>query len=334
MSLDIKTSSLEPKRQAYGYIARRYGEDRPASRYDEAVLDVQATTNFHYRPLWAPDKELYDPSRTRIVMADWYALRDPRQLYYATYNISRAKMDAANQANVDFVEESSLLADIEPVWREQVVRTVVAMRHYEWGANMNNYLVADYGFGTMITSAAAFCAMDRLGMAQILSQIGLMLDDHSGKALDQAKTHWLEDEAWQPTRHAMEDLFVVEDWFETFVAQNLVLDGVLHPLVFDELDAAGRKHGAMGISMMTDFMRKWRKDHERWVDAIVDVAAKESDANRATLTEWVAKWRPRADEAAAALATVLGDGADAATDQVREAFAARLKKLSLEEADR
>ena len=47
-------------------IARRYGQDRPASRYDEAVLDVQADVNFHYKPLWAPEYELFDPRRTLV----------------------------------------------------------------------------------------------------------------------------------------------------------------------------------------------------------------------------------------------------------------------------
>ena len=51
MTIQIKTIDIEPKRQTFGHIARRIGEGKTASRYQEATLDVQATANFHYKPL-------------------------------------------------------------------------------------------------------------------------------------------------------------------------------------------------------------------------------------------------------------------------------------------
>ena len=76
MKLEIKTTSLQPIRNTFANIERRFG-DKPASRYQEATYDLQAETNFHYRPLWQPQHELNDKSRTQIVMADWYDLKDP-----------------------------------------------------------------------------------------------------------------------------------------------------------------------------------------------------------------------------------------------------------------
>ena len=55
MSIDIKTMSVEPKRQTFAHVARRLGGDAPASRYEEGVYDLQATTHFHYRPIWGPE---------------------------------------------------------------------------------------------------------------------------------------------------------------------------------------------------------------------------------------------------------------------------------------
>jgi len=43
------------------------------------------------------------------------------------------------------------------------------------------------------------------------------------------KTLWLEHAAWQDLRRLVERLMVTKDWFELYVAQNLVLDGLLHP---------------------------------------------------------------------------------------------------------
>ena len=65
MTVQIKTIDLEPKRQTFGHIARRLGGDKPASRYQEATLDVQATANFHYKPLYEPEFWQYDTAQDR-----------------------------------------------------------------------------------------------------------------------------------------------------------------------------------------------------------------------------------------------------------------------------
>lgn len=96
MQVDIKTQQIQPLRQTYGHVARRFG-DKPASRYQEATYDVQSEVNFHYRPTWDPGFELYDKRRTAIVMQDWYALKDPRQFYYGAYVTARGRQQDATE---------------------------------------------------------------------------------------------------------------------------------------------------------------------------------------------------------------------------------------------
>ena len=79
MSVEIKTASIEPLRQTFDHVAARIGEGKPASRYQEAVFDIQPKINFHYRPTWEPEYELYDVRRTAIKMEDFDQLLDPRQ---------------------------------------------------------------------------------------------------------------------------------------------------------------------------------------------------------------------------------------------------------------
>ena len=95
MQIDIKTTAVEQVRQTFSHVARRLGADKPASRYQEATFDLQPEVNFHYRPLWQPEFELYDKGRTAIVMNDWYAFKDPRQYYYGAYTTARAKQQDA-----------------------------------------------------------------------------------------------------------------------------------------------------------------------------------------------------------------------------------------------
>lgn len=90
MQIDLRTVSitrcgdLQPHCRAPG---RRQAGLALHRGHDECSLDA----NFHYRPTWDPEHELFDPRRTRLVMKDWYALKDPRQFYYGAYTWVRAR---------------------------------------------------------------------------------------------------------------------------------------------------------------------------------------------------------------------------------------------------
>lgn len=330
MSIDIKTLKVEPRRHTFGHIARRFGVDKPASRYEEATLDVQATDNFHYKPLWDADRWIYDERRSAVKMADWYALRDPRQYYYATYNIARANQYQATDRNFDFVEKKNMLALMSPDWRGAVQQYLIPLRHAAWGANMNASNMCALGYGTAVTAPCIFSAGDQLAIAQIISRIGLLFDGGSGVSLDKGKALWMTAGEWQGLRRLVEDTLVIEDWFELFLAQNLVLDGVQYPLVYGAFDAAGTQHGGAALSMLTEFMSDWFAEHSRWVDAVIKGAAAESDANRTLMSGWYAGWRDRALAAWAPLAEmVLGAGAREALDNAAATLNGRAAGLGL-----
>ena len=332
MKLDIRTSAAEPRRQAYAYLTRRFGEDRAATRYEEAVYDLQSTANFHYRPVWQPEFELYDVKRTAIVLADWYVLLDPRQFYYATYNISRAGLEAANGKAFEFAEKQGMLAELQADARARVLDSMLPMRHYEWGANRILWSICDRGYGTAVTSAAAFAAMDRLGMAQVITKVGLALDGQTGDSVATAKRAWMGAAEWQGVRRLVEDSFVIDDWFEAFVAQNLAMDGIIHRLVFEELRKSIRKAGGTGLVMVTDILSDVYVDQAKWVDAVVKTTAAASSENAANLAGWLKTWTARAVEACTPLAKhALGAEAGEAVERLTRELTARAAKLGIAE---
>lgn len=326
MSIEIKTTTVEPIRHTFSHTRRRFG-DKPASRYQEASFDLESAVNFHYRPLWQPNKLLNDASRTAVVMADWGVISDPRQFYYGAYVQARAKMQENAEHDFAFCEKRNLLGGLSPVQREQVTRLLLPLRHAELGANMNNSGIAADGFGTSVTQMHMFTAMDRLATAQYLSRIGLMLEDDGLALLATAKQHWIEDPAWQGVRRYVEDTLVVRDWFELSVAQNLVSDGLVYPLLFYKFDEQLCASGAGQVGMLTEFMRLWFAESQRWVDALLRTVASESASNLALIASWIAKWQQQAFEALAPLAEI-GPGREA-LDAVNTEFTARLKKLGL-----
>lgn len=304
MTIEIKTATLEPVRNTYANVERRFG-DKPATRYQEATYDLQSETNFHYRPLWQPDLELNDTRRTSIQMADWYALKDPRQFYYGTYVQQRAKMQENAESNYAFFEKRDLARHLSEERQAEVIRYLVPLRHLEHTANLNNMYGAAYGYGTAITQALLFDGMDRLGIAQYLSRIGLILDGNSGDALAEAKQQWMEADIWQGLRALCEEMLVTEDWFEVSVAQNLVVDTLVYDLVYAQFDQYLADNGAQDVAMLTEFMQLWYKDTTRWVDAVMKTTAAESEENKALLAQWIEKWRGKAAEALAPLASAM-----------------------------
>lgn len=329
MQIDLRTVSIEPLRNTFDHLARRFG-DKPASRYQEGSYDIQAAENLHYRPTWDPEQALYDTSITKIVMKDWYVLKDPRQYYYNTYTLARARQQDTTEANFNFVESRGLDAMLPEDLKRIALNVLVPLRHAAWGANMHNTFICGYGFGTTFTQPCMYHAMDQLGIAQYLSRLGLLLGDT--EALTEGKTAWLEGEAWQPLRRYVEDCLVLRDPLELFVAQNAALDGILYPLVYERIvDDFLSVRGASAVAMLTQFMSDWFGETRKWVDSVLRTAASESESNRLVLQEWIKTWSDRAAAAMLPIAELaLGSGADEALGEEVDAFKARMKKNGIE----
>jgi phenol/toluene 2-monooxygenase (NADH) P1/A1 len=329
MNIDLQARKIEPLRQTFAHVASRIGGDKAASRYQEATLGAQPSANFHYRPTWDPEHELFDASRSRIVLADWDVLRDPRQFYYATWTTTRARQQETMESNFQFVESRGMVDKIDDELKTKALQVLLPLRHAAWGANMNNSAICAYGWGAVFTAPAMFHAMDHLGVAQYLTRLGLALSDPAG--LDEAKQAWLEDPRWQVLRRYVEDTLVVQDPFELFVAQNLALDGLLYPLVYGSfVDDHIAQRGGTAVAMLTAFMPEWHDESARWVDAVVKTAAAESDANRSLIAQWVQAWGERARAALAPVAEMaLGAAGQVALDEAGTLLEQRCRKAGL-----
>lgn len=291
MTLEIKTSNLEPIRQSYAYIERRFGS-KPATRYQEVSFDVQASTNFHYRPLWKPEKTLNDQTHTALKMQDWYAFKDPRQFYYGAYVQHRARMQDTAESNYSFFEKRQLVDNLSDIVKQKIITCLLPFRYVEQTANLHMMSGSAYGYGTVITQACIFAAMDRLGMAQYISRIGLMLDGHTGESLAQAKQAWMNDERWQPLRKLCEHSLTEQDWFKLYILQNLLIDTFLQELVFGQLDQWLVEHGGRDIAILTEFVKDCLTDLRKWSDSVLKTAISESEENKTLIQSWITEMLP------------------------------------------
>ncbi len=329
MSVDLHAKQIEPLRNTFGHVAKYVKGNKPASRYEEATFGAQPSTNFHYRPTWDPGYELFDASRSKIVLEDWYVLRDPRQFYYGTWAMARAKQQDAVESSYQFVESRGLLDQMPDDVKQLACDVLIPLRHVAWGGNMNNCNIGAIGYGTAFTAPAMFHAMDQLGVAQYITRLGLAIGETA--VLDKGKQDWLEQPRWQVLRRYVEDTFVLKDPFELFIAQNYALDGLLYPLIFETfMEQQLTQRGGPAVAMVSSFMNDWFNDSARWINAVIKVAAAESDANKELITQWVCEWTDRAQQALAPVADLaLGEQADDAIASARMTLDSRSNKIGI-----
>lgn len=331
MQFELRTQVIEPQRKTFQHLIDRYG-DRPATRYQEGSIDIQAKVNFHFRPLWDPDKELYDPAFSDFRLTDPYSFTDPRQFYYAPYVTARAELHEAFGSTLAYVEKRGLFEKLPAEWRDLFTELVLPLRHYEAGCQMLLADMARFGYGTTITQCAAYSAFDRIGNAQILSRTGIAVEGGTAALLGAAKTSWMEDAALQGIRRLIEELLVQRDWGRAFVAMD-VTDQLLFAVLYDHLDGAALVGAAGSYSLVAQHLSGWFADQRRWVDALYKawVADPELGAENARLLGEVGEDAlARAEAALAPLAARADElvGADSvgalqtAISQVRAGLAA------------
>ncbi len=264
-------------------------------------------------------------------MKDFDQLLDPRQYYYGTYVIQRAKQQESQERNFQFVEKRLLLDTLSDEIKDKITKLVIPLRHFEWGANMNNYFISAYGYGAPITTAAACQGMDRLGNAQYITRIALTLSHNEPELLDKAKSIWMDDAMWQPLRKVVEDSFVLKDWFELHLLQNFLLDGLVHPLIFGQLNDEIMASNGTAFGMLTEFISDWYAESKRWTDATIKVAIKENDENKELIESWLNQWQPIARDAVAPLLEYgFGDSGPDHMVKVNDELQQRANKLGLD----
>ena len=303
MQYELRTQVIEPPRTTFTHLVARYGE-RPASRYEEGSIDIQAKENFHYRPLWDPAHEIYDESFSAFRLTDPYSFTDPRQYYYAPYVTSRAAMADAVASTLDYLDSRDLLARLPQAWSAVLGELVVPLRHYESGAQMISCDIARFGFGTTITQCAAYAAFDRIGNAQALSRVGIALGGGTAELLGDAKTRWVDDESLQGLRRYVEELFLEKDWGKALIRLD-VADRLVYALFYGHLDDAAIEAGAGSYSLVAQHLSSWFKDQRKWVDSLYKAWVADPETGAANKELLAATSGEALDAALAAMAPVV-----------------------------
>ncbi|WOP19743.1 hypothetical protein [Raineyella sp. LH-20] len=295
MQYELKTQIIEPLRQTFTPLIERYG-DKPATRYQEGTIGLQAVENFHYRPTWDSERELYDPDYSALKLTDPYSYTDPRQYYYTPYVTNRAAMHEAFGKTLDYVTDHGLLDRTPQTWQQLIAEVIIPLRHYESGAQMLYSNACRFGYGASITQCCAYEGFDRAGNAQLISRVGIALGAESAAVLKTAKAQWIDAPHLQGLREVEEKLLVEQDWAVAVIGLDLV-DELLDALVYRHLDEEAILSGAGAYSLLAQHIGTWWTEHRKWLDPLYKAWLADEqygEANKAAIAAAVTGWLPRA----------------------------------------
>lgn len=335
MQYELKTQVVEPLRQTFTPLIERYG-NKPATRYQEGTIGLQATENFHYRPTWDADRELYDPNYSAIKLTDPDAYTDPRQYYYTPYVTNRAAMHEAFGKTLDYVTDHGLLERTPEDWQKLIAEVIIPLRHYESGAQMLYSNACRFSYGATVAQCLSYEGFDRVGNAQLISRVGIALGAQTAAVLKDAKALWTDAPSLQGLREVLEHLLIVEDWAVSVIGLDIV-DELVDKLVYRHLDEEAILGGAGAYSLLAQHVGTWWTEHRKWLDPLYKAWASDEqygEANKAVMAEAVNTWLPKAAKAVTLLAgraeELAGTGSVAAVEQHIAEVADKFRKLGLE----
>ncbi len=314
---------------------------RRATLYEDVTIDTQPATARHLVrgwPLWFEDgRSTWDGRSTELRSSDWYAFRDPAQMWERPFyqlgtTLEREIENAVRESSAD-----RLFEDYDPAWvaflREQL-QVPSFVEHGLWYATAR---VARDCLSDSVTTCVVIEAAMKQRLAQAIVLYAMDLEPHLGELpVQDCKDRFLTDELWAPTRGYIERLWKLSDWAETIVAVNVCFEPLVGVLLRREFGIrAATSFGDTVTPVVArtgqiewEWVRGWTTELMRFV---VD-DEQHGAHNRSVLEEWLERWLPAAREAADAVASLVERLPVAASaSQIRQRTEEDLARL-LEEA--
>jgi propane 2-monooxygenase small subunit len=286
---------------------------RRATLYEDVTVDTQPSIHRHIDREWPVHFEdgrgLWWPESTRLASTDWYAFRDPGELWERSYYKQGTEHEKLVEGAVGGARRERIFEDFTPEWRDYLrahVQVPAFVEHGLWLA------LASAGRDCLSDTVAHCVVLDaamKQRQAQALVLYGLDLDSYFGHfPVERARESFLGDEEWQPTRRYVERLRSTPDWGERVVAANICFEPLVGVLLRRELLMRAPKWGGDALTSALGHVAQvewawiagWTAELMRF--ALAD--EQHGTANREVVAEWMSNWLPEARAAADALEPV------------------------------
>jgi toluene monooxygenase system protein E len=236
---------------------------------------------------------------------DWEGFRDPFKLTYKDYVSLQHEREVYVDKLIDRHEESDTVSTLSPEWVQTLRQVYVPLRFPLHILQMTALYVGQMAPSSFITNCADFQAADELRRIQRIAYWTKALANGHGDdlaATETARSAWERDEVWQPARKLLETLLIAYDWGESFVALDLVVKPTLDATLNWQFAHLARRNGDGFLAMLFEEFQEDSKRSQQWSAALMQYALEHRPELRDVAQGWVEDWRPRARDAAEALA--------------------------------
>jgi AraC-like DNA-binding protein len=263
--------------------------------------------------------------KSPVQVSDWNEFRDPDEMTYRKYVTAQDEQESVVKGVLDQYDRSGHDRDIAASWLDMLAYLLIPTRYPVHGLQMTQAYLGTIAPSSYITNCAAFSAADLLRRGSLIAyrtrQLQLARPD--ARVLGEARRIWEGDPRWQPARKAVETALIAYDWAECLTAVNLVLRPALDEVLLNQVaDVARRNHDDLTWLLLTNLARDSARA-TRWSCALARFSIGRNPDNVGTLVRWAKKWRIRAEDAAAGLATLLSSASVASQEELTTLEAAR-----------
>ena len=240
---------------------------------------------------------------------DWHGFRDPDELTYRKYVTMQDEQETVVEGILDEFGKVNHDANLSLQWLQVLATVFTPMRFPAHALQMTQAYLGQIAPSSYITNCTAFAAGDLLRLVSLVAyrtrQLQMVHPD-AGFATGERQI-WETHSDWQPTRRALETALIAYDWGECLTAVNLVLRPTLSEILLRQLGiVADENRDQLTWLLLSNLAIDAERD-ARWSAALARYAISKRPENASVLRHWAQRWTPKADEAAAGLATMLSE---------------------------
>ena len=263
--------------------------------------------------------------KSPVQVAEWNEFRDPDEMTYRKYVTAQDEQESVVKGVLDQYDSTGHDRDISASWLDILAHLLIPTRFPVHGLQMTQAYLGTIAPSSYITNCAAFSAGDLLRRGSLIAyrtrQLQLAWPD--ARVLTEARRIFEGDFGWQPARKAIETALIAYDWAECLTAVNLVLRPALDEVLLRQVANVARKnHDDLTWLLLTNLARDSARAM-RWSCALARFAIERNPDNVGSFVRWAKKWRIRAEDAAAGLATLLASASSSGQEELTTLEAAR-----------
>lgn len=292
---------------------------RRSTLYEDVTVDVQPSidrhTIFGYFHAFPDGRPTYWDS-TALRSEDWYAFRDPGELWERSFYQAGARHEQEIADTLQVARDNQLYARFAPGWVKFLSAHIVPVSLAEYGLTAPLTSAFRPALSDTVGNCLSFQAGFKLRQGQALILYTMDLDQclPGFPTTAEGKQRFLEEPAWQPTRRYLERLATVTDWNEIIVAANLCFEPLVGVFLRRELLMGLASRG--GDLVTPTFGRVAQAEwawSRTWTTAFMRLVLDDptsGPANARQVAEWLLDWIPPALEAVDALGAIASAVAD------------------------